>query len=583
MSLIVYLRSIVGESEAVNTLLSRLDGLPLAISQAGAFIRQTGKPVTEYLDCYDKTWKTLMEAHQFVLQEDSQRCVLTTWRMSYEQVQRQSQEAAELLKLWAFLDRNDLWYELVAKNRELRLEIEIPQCLLSIAESKLHFEITVELLTKYSLVELRADTNSYTMHSVLHEWCYYLSPSNGEKEVLRQLAIGIVAKMVPSENDKEYWKLQKRLFPHGRQVFPEVMEVKKRKDSEFFLALHQLAWLFASQRAYEEAEEMYERARKGYDEVLGPEHLSTLETTSNLGLLYADWNKLSKAEEMYQQALEGKEKRLGQEHISTLDTMNNLGLLYADQDKLTDAEEMYQRSLQGKEKILEPDHSSILDTLNNLGMLYDTQRKPIDAEKMYRRALEGKEKTLGPEHISTLDTVNNIGLLYADQDKPTDSEEMYQRALQGYKDAFGLEHTSTLRTMNNLGLLYADQDKPREAEHMYSQALEGYEKALGPDHSLTLDVVNNFGNLYADEDKPREAEKMYLRAVKGYEKALEPDHLSTLDTLNNLGLCYAGQGKRAEAEKMYQRAIEGYDRKGLGPEHPSRVRTVENLENLYNN
>ena len=46
-------------------------------------------------------------------------------------------------------------------------------------------------------------------------------------------------------------------------------------------------------------------------------------------------------------ALEGREKAWGLEHISTLDTVNNLGILYAEQGKLAEAEKMYQRAPNG--------------------------------------------------------------------------------------------------------------------------------------------------------------------------------------------------------------------------------------------
>jgi Tfp pilus assembly protein PilF len=39
------------------------------------------------------------------------------------------------------------------------------------------------------------------------------------------------------------------------------------------------------------------------------------------------------------------------------------------------------------------------------------------------------------------------------------------------------------------------------------------------------------------------------------EKALGPDHPSTLNTVNNLESLYKAQGKLSEAEQMYQRAL----------------------------
>lgn len=48
---------------------------------------------------------------------------------------------------------------------------------------------------------------------------------------------------------------------------------------------------------------------------------------------------------IYQRALRGREKELGPDHTLTLQTVNGLGNLYKDQDRLGEAEAMYQRAL----------------------------------------------------------------------------------------------------------------------------------------------------------------------------------------------------------------------------------------------
>ncbi len=73
---------------------------------------------------------------------------------------------------------------------------------------------------------------------------------------------------------------------------------------------------------------------------------------------------------MYKYTLQGKEKALSLEHISTLETVNNLGLLYIDQGKLGKVEKMYKYTLQGKEKALSLEYTSTLLIVNNLGILY---------------------------------------------------------------------------------------------------------------------------------------------------------------------------------------------------------------------
>jgi tetratricopeptide (TPR) repeat protein len=489
---------IAQDERSVDALLERLSGLPLALTQAAAYINQTAVSVAQYLEYYDRMGKDLMEQQQeYSLQEHAQRNLLTTCKISYEQVKRQSEEASSLLRLWSFLYAGDLWYELVACTKELGAETVVPEWLTVLARDRLSFARALALLIKYSLVAAKTETASYAMHPLLHSWCRNLVKSEAERDLYRNLATEIVGRMAPSDSTKEYWVLQRRLLPHGQAILAGMRSEKRLETNlHVILAYQQLARMFGAHDRYMEAEEMYERALAGYMTALGPEHTSILITVNSLGILYAGQGRLAEAEEMHARALAGYEKALGPEHTSTLSTVNNLGLLYADQGRLAEAEAMYKRALAGYEKALGPDHTSTFSTVNNLGGLYRRQGRLAEAEAMYKRALAGNEKALGPEHTSTLNTVNNLGNLYRDQGKFAEAEAMYKRALAGYEKALGSEHTSTLDTVNNLGLLYADQGRLAEAQAMYERALAGYEKALGPEHTSTLDTVNKLGLLY---------------------------------------------------------------------------------------
>ncbi|KAK3613270.1 hypothetical protein LTR56_027983, partial [Elasticomyces elasticus] len=71
----------------VDVLLRRLNGLPLALTQAGAYIGRTCIDVSTYIRHFDGTWSDLMRKQdRFPLQEYAQRSMLTTWKISYEQV-----------------------------------------------------------------------------------------------------------------------------------------------------------------------------------------------------------------------------------------------------------------------------------------------------------------------------------------------------------------------------------------------------------------------------------------------------------------------------------------------------------------
>jgi tetratricopeptide (TPR) repeat protein len=469
--------------------------------------------VSTYVKYYDSTWRDLMKKHdRFPLQEYGDRSVLTTWKMSYEQVQSQSEEAAGLLRLWGFLDCGDLWYELVASASRVNEIIKMPDWLLRLVENELEFLSSLQLLSHYSLVDAKEDASSHSMHAVLHEWCCHLAEGS-ERSVLSRLAASIVARMIPDESEPEYWKLRKRLLPHGSRV-QRWMDDECLEQPDGASGWVAQSWIY---------------------------HF--------LGILFAHQGKPVEAEKLYLRALQGYEKALGAEHTIILHVVTSLGNLYQKQGKLVEAEKLYMRALQGYEKALDADHTSALDVANNLGNLYSDQGKLVEAEKIYIRALQGYKKALGAEHTSTLSAVTNLGILYHDQGKLVEAKEIYMRALQGYEKTVGAEHILTLNMVNNLGVLYSHQGKLVEAEKMYMRALQGYEKALGAEHTSTLNTVTNLGNLYRDQGKLVEAEELYIRALQGYEKALNADHTSTLEAANNLGVLYRDQGSLSKLKR----------------------------------
>ncbi|KAN0067835.1 TPR-like protein [Elaphomyces granulatus] len=541
-------------------LAKELDGLPLALATAGAYLDQTAISFSDYLRLYKASWAKLLTTSPELRSYD--RMLYSTWQLSFDQVKQRNELSAKLLRLWAYFDNQDLWFELLRHGNS-----EDPAWIRELTEDELEFNGAVRVLSDHGLVEVDMssqeliESRGYSIHGCVHSWTVYVLNQEWDYD-LAKLALKFVGSHVPRDRStNKRWLTQRRLLPHAARCSHAVLNSMVITDGMGW-ELHGLGLLYAAQGKLDEAEKMYQRALQGYEKAWGLGHTSTLDTINNLGNLYADQGKLGEAEKMYQRALQGKEKAWGPDHTSTLDTVNNLGNLYTKQGKLDEAEKMYQRALQGYEKAWGLDHASTLDTVNNLGALYADQGKLDEAEKMYQQALQGYEKAWGPDHTSTLDTVNNLGLLYKRQDKLDEAEKMYQRALQGYEKALGPDHTSTLDTVNNLGILYADQGKLDEAEKMYQRA-------------LTLDTVNNLGLLYADQGKLDEAEKMYQRALQGYEKALGPGHTSTLNTVHNLGRLYKSQGKLDEAKKMYQRALQGYE-KALGLENVATYRPALN-------
>ena len=76
--------------------------LPLAVDQAGAFIKARRKTLSDYRRLYNERQLEVLKFKPRLAEYDKN--VLTTWEINFAQVERDSQESSNLLLLFCFLD-----------------------------------------------------------------------------------------------------------------------------------------------------------------------------------------------------------------------------------------------------------------------------------------------------------------------------------------------------------------------------------------------------------------------------------------------------------------------------------------------
>jgi tetratricopeptide (TPR) repeat protein len=382
-----------------DQLLGRLDGLPLAIAQAGAYLQESRVSVEAYLRFYDQQWDELMAVgneDDAPLQDYPDRSVWTTWAISYQAIYDKHKFAAHLLLLWSFLDNKDLWHGLFATACGAS---SVAQSMLSewigdAATSELAFSRAMMLLCSYSLVEAVEGSAGYTTHPVVHRWAHH---SQGKRLAtkLGPLAVVAVGWAVPDNLLRDYAAAQRRLLRHVQAGSRWVDQAHIQREG------------------YSSSDSVEGDAKEE------EEHQAVLDGAHLLGNLYYNQGKLTEAEQMYLRALRGKVAALGPEHTSTLNTVNNLGNLYYNQGKLAEAEQMYLRALQGYKKALGDgpalNYLPALNTFENLGDLYEKHEKPAEARTMYSIALPGLQHVLGPSSDRCVQLASRMHALSAPQ------------------------------------------------------------------------------------------------------------------------------------------------------------------------
>src|SRR6266487_3269958 len=368
-----------------------VDGLPLALDQAGAYIEETSCSLARYLDLYQKHHEKLLKRRgNTAAEHDHPKPVANTWEISFKKVEEANPAAADLLRLCAFLAPDAIPEKIIIEGAE-----ELGPTLQAIAEDPLELDAAIEELRKYSLVKRDRDAQTLTVHRLVQ----VVLRDEMDEEMQKQWAKRVVQTVNCVFPSGKYgtWAECERLLPHVRTC----AELIKQEDMALAEAarLLNLAGYYLRQRAqYTKAELLYQQALTIAEKVFGPDHLNVATICNNLGLLYKKQGRYTQAEPLYRQALAIREKVLGPEHSDVATILNNLASLYHDQGMYAQAEPLFKRVQAIDEQLYGLEHPDVAIDLSNLASLYKGQMKYAQAEPLYQRALAIYEKIFEDGH-----------------------------------------------------------------------------------------------------------------------------------------------------------------------------------------
>jgi hypothetical protein len=146
------------EAEAIVT---ALDGLPLALDQAGAYIEETGCSLSDYLNLYQTRRKDLL-GRRGQLPPGHPETVLATWSLSFQNVEAENRAAAELLRLCAFLGPDSIPEEIFSAGASV-----LGSVLSSVAADTYRLNEAIEVLRRYSLLRRNREMKTCTVHRLV--------------------------------------------------------------------------------------------------------------------------------------------------------------------------------------------------------------------------------------------------------------------------------------------------------------------------------------------------------------------------------------------------------------------------------
>ncbi|KAF2670106.1 hypothetical protein BT63DRAFT_412865 [Microthyrium microscopicum] len=445
-------------------LVNKLDGLPLALATAGAYLEQI--PATsfaKYLEYWNDSWLDVQELGPRVPSYED-RTLYTTWNLSYKLIKSRNEIAAKLLELWAYFDYQDLWWDFIQTTYPISIiDPKIPEWFKSLTTRELIFNNAVMVLCNYGLIEPanwtretqvepghavmpRKETvpGGYGMHCCVHSWVVYVlnKPLNNNMLGLALVCVGsqkekTVSTMGGPEPCKQstynaHMTSLDRWTPHATRCFSLVSSTWYNSDG-WEDALHNFTSSFVITGQTEAAVQLcrktldLEEKRKKED---NPQLIETIENLAGVLMDYSAVNheppeiripkfrpKIEEAVQLYERALKFHDSISHSENGNSLNIVARLIKAHLHVENVKATEKMAERIIQSDWKEARQEdykHLRYVEALTYMGIAKEKQESYKEAEGYLSRAMEHLD-AIWPEEGEewSAQTILALGHLYS--------------------------------------------------------------------------------------------------------------------------------------------------------------------------
>ena len=479
-------RSGSDEPETAGELAEELGDLPLALAQAAAYIDTRSMTVRGYLDLYrdPALARTLRDAG--LDSAEYPASVARTWLLSFTKLSAEHPDAVELLRLWAFLDPDDIDLDLLSAGRA-----ETGEVLARVLGDRLERAEAVGALAATSLVTVAAEGHLRVHRLVQAVTRDQLDDDQAAAWVKR--ALNLVASIFPNHpDDHQSWPVCASVAPHV-EALAEHVNSYPNLTNKIGALLTNLGIYFAASAQESAARVSFERALAIFEAAYGPDDPKVAMILTNLGVVQRRMGEWADARASLERALAIKEAAYSLDDPKVALTLANLGTAHAELGELTDARASLERALAIFEAAYGPDHPEVARTLTNLGPVQRRMGELADARASLERALAIKEAAYGPDHPEVARTLTNLGSVQRQLGELADARASLERALAIKEAAYGLDHPEVALTLANLGPVQRQLGELADARASLERALAILEAAYGPDHHDVAKTLANLG------------------------------------------------------------------------------------------
>lgn len=253
--------------------------------------------------------------------------VMRTWRISMNQITRESPCCEKILNIITFLDNKGLPFELIKAAAGSRF-------------SEDDVLLAAGRLAEYSFFQVQRAVDdelpTYEQHRLVH----LATRRNLTKEqatLFSGKALQVMCDLFPS-GSYETWSDCALYLPHALKVAAR-QEAEGFKDRVSSLLQH-IAYYYWEQGRSFEAERLEIEVLRLRKEALGIKHPDTIRVIANLASTWRQQGRFDEAEQLDNEVLKLQKEVLGVKHPDTITAMANLASIWRQQGRCDEAEQL---------------------------------------------------------------------------------------------------------------------------------------------------------------------------------------------------------------------------------------------------
>ncbi len=535
------------EVEAVGELAGELDGLPLALKQAGAYIARTpGMTVVAYLDLLrtDPHRALSADPRRRTRTAVGEEVVARVWAITCDRIAQLNPLAIRVLQVLACYAPDDL-----------------PCSVLEGIDGADSAEVAdvLGLLASYSMITPSPDGQAVTVHRLV-QTVTLADLSDDQRAELRRTAAGLLHAALPSDpKDISFWPTYARLLPHARAALPP--------GSPGMGAV--IDYLKAS-GDYRTAKTLQQQRTTALRTTLGPEHPGTLIDRASLAYCTGESGDLAEARDLFAELVPLIDRVFGPQHPNTLIARANLANFTGRAGDAARARDLFTKLVPLMEQASGPRHPLTLIARSNLAMWTGDAGDVAGARDLFAKLVPLMEQAWGPEHPDMLIARANLANFTGRAGDAARARDLYTELVPLMERVLSPEHPLTLR---------AQSDLPHWTRHAamrdgYTELVPLMDRMWGPEHPLTLIV--RLAQRADETGDAAVARDLYTELVPVRERLYGPEHPLTLIARSLLAQWTGKAGQAAAARDLYVPLLPLMERV-LGPEHSDTLTARSNL------